>query len=123
MHFVIDAHALLWNLEDSPKLSNLAGKTIATAEKIFIPTIVLLEVQSILEKRQEQGKFSDLLGRIENQRKFAVYPLSIEVIKEFIPIGRIEMHDRIILATAKLLNASIITKDETISKFYPRVIW
>ncbi|OGY22080.1 MAG: hypothetical protein A2126_02210 [Candidatus Woykebacteria bacterium GWB1_45_5] len=123
MYFVIDAHVLLWNLENSPKLSLKAKVAIDTAERIFIPTIVLLEVYNILEKRKERGMFLDLLEKIQNQRKFVVYPLSIEVVREFIKIEKQEIHDRIIVATAKLLGAPIITKDPEVSKFYPKVIW
>jgi|SRR3989344_5840865 len=123
MRFCIDAHALLWNLEDSKRLSNSAKETIDAAESIYIPTIVLLEVHSILEKRKEEGKFIDFLDKLLNQSKFTVYPLSIEVIKEFVKIERNEMHDRIVIATAKLLSLPIITKDENMTNIYPKVIW
>ncbi|OGY25418.1 MAG: hypothetical protein A2Z24_02925 [Candidatus Woykebacteria bacterium RBG_16_44_10] len=123
MYLVIDAHALLWHLEDSPRLSNRARKVIDAAERIYIPTIVLLEVCNILEKRKEQDKFLEILERLLTQRKFIVYPLSTEVVKEFIKIEKQEIHDRIIVATANLLDAAIITKDPEISKIYPRVIW
>ena len=123
MHFVIDAHTLLWNLEDSPNLSNSAKDAIDDAERVFIPTIVLLEIYRILEKRKEQEKFLNFLDLLIKQGKFTIYPLSIEVVKEFIKTEKHEIHDRIIVATAKLLDVPIVTKDPEISKIYSKVIW
>ncbi len=65
----------------------------------------------------------EVLEKLLNQRKFLVYPLSIEVVREFIKIDKHEIHDRIIVATATLLDAPIVTKDQKISKIYPKVIW
>jgi PIN domain nuclease of toxin-antitoxin system len=33
------------------------------------------------------------------------------------------MHDRIIIATAKLFDANLISKDKEIKKIYPKTIW
>jgi PIN domain nuclease of toxin-antitoxin system len=37
--------------------------------------------------------------------------------------GLKDLHDRIIVATAKIFNAFLISKDRTIKKFYKRIIW
>ena len=54
-----------------------------------------------------------------------IYNLDLATILECRNIKKIpEMHDKIIVATAKILNASIITKDEEITNSgYAKVIW
>lgn len=34
-----------------------------------------------------------------------------------------DLHDRIIIATAKIFSASIISKDKLIQTIYPKTIW
>ena len=56
--------------------------------------------------------------------RFAIVSLDTAVVEKVFSIPEnLEMHDRIILATAKLLGVAIITKDKTISKQYSKTIW
>jgi len=54
-----------------------------------------------------------------------VYPLDVNVLKTLKEIkGISELHDKIIVATAKLLEAKVITKDEDIqSSDMAETIW
>lgn len=55
------------------------------------------------------------MRKIQGTFNYPVYPLDEEVIIECQSIRQIaELHDRIIVATAKLLNAELITKDANI---------
>ena len=53
-----------------------------------------------------------------------IYPLNGSVVFECSKIKLKEPHDRIIVATAKLLNARLITKDKLIKKSgYVKTVW
>jgi len=66
----------------------------------------------------ENGKielnFDDLLRKIEMSRNFVVTYFNFQMLKLLPEIKLNELHDRIIIATAKILNAKLITKDREI---------
>jgi PIN domain nuclease of toxin-antitoxin system len=123
MEVVLDSHTLFWLLTDSPKLSELAKRYIEKAEKVILPSITLMEILYLLEKNNLSFKFIEVLNEIRI-RGYLVYPLDLEIISQslFIP-SEVEMHDRIIIATAKLFDAYLISKDREIKKVYSKTIW
>jgi PIN domain nuclease of toxin-antitoxin system len=69
-------------------------------------------------------KFEEILSRIQMSSNYHVYPLDEEVVVECMNVKLADPHDRIIAATAKLLNAKLITKDEKIrSSKIVETIW
>jgi len=81
---------------------------------IFIPTIALAECLYLVENEKIEMDFGDLLGRIEISRNFIPTSFNFQVMKLLPEIKLRELHDRIIVATAKILNAKLITKDRVI---------
>jgi len=75
-----------------------------------------------LEKRKVSEKFPIVLRRIEEE-KFKITPLDLEVVKKCSKIKIFEMHDRIIVATAKIMGLPIVTKDPEIQTAYKKIIW
>lgn len=123
MEIVIDSHALFWFLTKNPKLSRRAERTIRQAEKVIIPSIVLMEILYILEKYNSSFRFVEFLGELR-LRRYVVYPLDLRIIAQTLSVGTdLEMHDRIIVATAEIHQAALITKDSEIREYYSRIIW
>ena len=55
---------------------------------------------------------------------FRALSLDLDTVHSYIDLEHdLEIHDRIIVSSAKLLDVPIITKDKSISKIYPKVIW
>ena len=80
-------------------------------------TIVLAECLYLLEKKGRGSLFLDLLNAVEAHPAYDIYPLTAAVLREMPNIvGLAELHDRIIVATAKVNNAVLITKDEEIRR-------
>ena len=51
-------------------------------------------------------------------------PLNIEVLKEVAKVKNIpESHDRVIVATAKMRKAIIISRDREIQRIYSKTVW
>jgi predicted nucleic acid-binding protein len=119
--FVADTHSPAWYFTGSSKLGtkalqafreSSAGKTI-----IIIPTIVLAEIMDISEKKRVKIDYEGLLNRIESSSNFEIYPLDMHVLKTARSVRAIpELHDRIIVATARLLEARVLTNDEDVQK-------
>jgi PIN domain nuclease of toxin-antitoxin system len=117
--FVTDAHAFLWFLSGDKKLSKKALNAFRLCDEgkeiIVVPSIVLLECMYVCEKKRVALEFQQIMRKIEGTFNYPVYPLDEEVILECYSIRQIvEAHDRIIVATARLLDAKLITKDENI---------
>ena len=98
MPYVADAHSWVYYL--TGKLSKKADKIFTSVENggdvIYVPTVALAECLYLSDKRKISVDAKHLLNKFE-------------ISLNFIP--------RIIVATSKLLNAKLITKDEEITKF------
>ena len=117
--YVTDTHAFLWFVWRDKKLGHKALEIFRACDKgkeiVVIPSVALLECMYVCEKRREEFKFKEIMQKIQGTFNYQIYPLDEEVILKCQNIRPItEMHDRIIVGTAKLLNAVLITKDAEI---------
>ena len=120
---VIDSHALFWFLTGNQKLSSKAQRVIEDAAQVIVPTIVLLEIYYLLKKQGLGHRFIELLAEIKN-RTYLVYPLDLEVVVHVVSLDdALEMHDRVIVATAAMWRVPIVTKDSIIQRTYPKTVW
>ncbi len=129
MNFVTDTHALLWWFVDSPKISAKASAIFEECENgenvIFVPSIVIAEALSIFDKKRVSFNFRQLLKKIDGSDNFALVALDFPILQKMTTLKNIpELHDKIIVATAKHLNLPIITKDEILNKLKNiKTIW
>jgi len=127
--YVVDTHALIWHLTGDPRLGRNARSILERADRckevVLVPSIVLAECLYLLEKKGRGSLFLDLLNAVEAHPAYDIYPLTAAVLREMPNIvGLAELHDRIIVATAKVNNAVLITKDEEIRRSgYIPTIW
>ncbi|HLC76825.1 MAG TPA: PIN domain-containing protein [archaeon] len=126
--YVTDTHSLVWHLQHDENLSDRVKSIFETCdnekETIIIPSIVLIESIFVCEKRKIDMKFQQILEKLKEASNYRIYPLDEDVVSECARINMKEPHDRIIVATSKLLNAPLITNDKKIkeSKFV-ETIW
>jgi len=129
MVYVVDTHSLVWFLSEDSKLSHKAKEVFEKVERgeetMIIPTIVLAELLYICEKKRVRDTFFDIIDRIAKGANYIPYDLNIEIILKCKNLTKItEMHDKIVTATAQLLKAVVITKDEEIkSSGYVETLW
>lgn len=124
MNLLIDTHALFWFFSNDERLSQKARNHIRRSLKIFIPTIVLLELFRMMDKKGLINQFNIILSELKNGTNNSIVSLDLPITeKSFKLQPSLEMHDAVVVATAQLLKVPIITKDETIQKVYPQTIW
>lgn len=124
MRIVVDTNILIWDTIDPDKITPVASKALIDSKVLFIPTIVLLEFEWVLRKLNQLDKLIIVTNAIEKQQKYFVYPLDQQVFNEYLSVAKsLEMHDRVVVATARLLGVPIITSDPQIKKVYSKVIW
>lgn len=118
IYYVTDTHPLVWYFLDDERLSSNALNAFQRSEKegtIFVPAVVLAEIMFIAKKGRITLSFEETLKLIEESENFEVAPLNVAILKIADKIeADMEMHDRIIVATALYYDATLITKDETI---------
>jgi len=129
MNFVTDTHALLWWFTDSPRMSSKASEIFEKCEKgenvIFIPSIVIAESLSIFDKKRISFNFKNLFKKIHTSENFVLIALDYPILEKMVVLKEVpELHDKIIVSTAKYLKIPIITKDKTIQKLPSvKTIW
>ena len=129
MNFVADTHSLLWWFTDSPRLSSKAAEIFEKCEKgeniIFIPSIVIAETLSIFDKKRITFNFKNLLKKIHTSENFVLIALDYPILQKMLALKEVpELHDKIIVSTAKYLKVPIITKDKTLQNVpFVKTIW
>ncbi len=85
----------------------------------------MAEALSIFDKKRISFDFKKLFKKILGSENYAFVSLDVPILKKLIEIKDIpELHDKIIVSTAKHLNCPLITKDKTLQNLsYLRIIW
>lgn len=128
MDFITDTHSLVWYFTEDPRLSKKAFKAFeGTIKKgiVIVPTVVLAEIMYIAKRGRIALTFEETLKKIEEYENFGVVPLDTDILKTADKIeADMEMHDKLIVATAIYCEAKLITRDEQIkSSGIVPVIW
>lgn len=128
MEITLDTHTFIWYLDRSlnNKLSQKALKIIKEAEDsstIYLPIIVLMEVLYLIEKGRVNVSFHKLLLNLEKSINYEIVPFDIRLLKIAETIQGLEVHDRLILATAILTGSPLVSNDREIHAKGIKVIW
>ncbi len=129
MNFVADTHALLWWFTSSPRISSKASVIFEKCERgegvIFIPSIVIAEALSIFDKKRISFDFRNLFKEIKASENFVLIALDYPILEKMVALKEVpELHDKIIVSTAKYLKLPIITKDKILQKLTSvKTIW
>lgn len=119
MDYVTDIHSILWYFTQDPRLSKRALDVFEGTVRegfIIIPAVVLAEIMFIAKKGRITLTFEETLEKIERYENFDLAPLDLDILKVANKIeADLEMHDRLIVATALYFNATLITKDQRIA--------
>jgi PIN domain nuclease of toxin-antitoxin system len=129
---VLDTHAMIWFLNQSPRLSSTAREairsTIDSGCPIYLSAISIAEVTYLVEKGRLQGRqLDDLLTVLHRKDSgFVVIPFDLTIAESLSQIPRDivpDMPDRIIAATAFNLKVALVTVDSKISNSDIPIIW
>ncbi len=116
MDYVTDAHSLIWYFTEDSRLSkNALWAFEETIEEgiVIVPSIVLAEIMFIGKKGKVSLSFEETLKKIEDYDNFDIAPLDVNILKVADKIeADMEMHDKLIVATAVNFQALLITRDE-----------
>ena len=125
---VVDTHAIIWYLLDSPRLSDNALQAIDLADKVYLSAVSLVEIVYLQEKgRIAQEALQRLVQALtDTNSNWKVVALDLDIALSLSQIERQavpEMPDRIISATALYLNIPLVTRDTRITASIIQTIW
>jgi PIN domain nuclease of toxin-antitoxin system len=123
-----DTHALLWFLENDRRLTTVAATALDDAETILLPSICLVEIIYLTEKRRlPEATLPRLLGELNNpSTTLQLASLDLGVVRALHEISRADvpdMPDRIIAATAWHNCIPLVTRDGRIRTCGIETIW
>ena len=128
MKYVTDTHSLVWYFLEDSRLSESALKAIddtISMGEIIVPTVVLAEIMFISKKGRIPLTFNKTLEKIEWYANFRIASLDRNVLVAADRLeAELEMHDKLIVATAIVHQASLITRDAEIrNSKVVRTVW
>ena len=126
MIYVADTHAWIFYLLNRlpKKVDEIFSEAELGRAVIFIPTIVLAECVYLVERRRIDLDFDVLFSKLRTGGNFVPASLTINVVERLPKVSFLEIHDRIIVSTAQVLEAKVLTRDEHIvSSSIVETIW
>ena len=124
--YLLDTHAMLWYLRDSPELSASAHSLIDKAEYVAVSIASFWEIAI----KQSIGKmqFCMTIPELESlclDRDIQVLPVQSVVLEQIKSLPKIhgDPFDRLIIAQAQIGKMTIITRDRMIPQYPVSTIW
>ena len=113
MQFLLDTVTIVRHFTEIGKLGKKAEKELNNIEnKFFISVISLMEILYLSEKNRIEIDFIETLNRIERSSLYNIIDLTRDILRIATNLKFYEMHDRLILSTAKWLDVPIISSDK-----------
>lgn len=121
---VVDTHAWVWIVNGQERLvARAARRLLGRSERVDVPAICQLELASLVVSGRlvvDRPVAAWLASAIASE-PFAIAPLSAEIAATAAELGREGFHgdpaDRLIYATARVLDAPLLTGDRRIRAF------
>ncbi|MBR0033018.1 MAG: type II toxin-antitoxin system VapC family toxin [Treponema sp.] len=124
--YLLDTHALLWYLRDSPELSKKALKIISTEDEIFVSVASLWEIAIKNSIGKLDLEFSiEEIENLCNEKDITILQINgkqLDKIK-LLPKIHSDPFDRLIIAQAQTEELTILTTDSKIPKYPVKTLW
>ena len=106
MIYVVDTHPLVWFLERNSRLSATARAALKSLDdSLVVPTIVLAEIWHLCSRGRIAVDLEQIHRRVLSASNCRVHAFD-EAVLDLLPQGY-EIHDAIIVATARFLSSAL----------------
>ena len=124
--YLLDTHAMLWYLRDSPELSASAHALIDNAEYVAVSIASFWEIA--IKQCIGKMQFCMTIPELESlclDRAIQVLPIQSVVLEQIKSLPKIhgDPFDRLIIAQAQIGKMTIITRDRIIPQYPVPTIW
>lgn len=127
--FISDTHSWLWYLSSDSRLGENAKDVFRSTDDgdstVIIPSIVVAESVYITKDRGYTLKMEKILTDLETSSNYILRSMDYRILSKLISDDRdLSIHDKIIVITAEIENAKILSRDEKIeNQANVEVIW
>jgi PIN domain nuclease of toxin-antitoxin system len=128
MQYLADTVTIVRYFSDTGRMGVAARSAMDGADRkqniIFISVFTLAEILYLAEKGRISIDLLQVAEIIASTSNYQIVDLNLEIIVEAQNVKGLELHDRLIVATARTLGIPIITSDTAITKSgLLEVIW
>ena len=125
MQYLLDTVTVVRHFSEVGKIGKRAREILNNLENQFIISVIsLMEIMYLSEKNRIDIALTETLNRIESSSLYSTVDLTSEIIKIAKATVFAELHDRLILSTAKWLDTPIISSDRSFKDIEEiQVIW
>jgi PIN domain nuclease of toxin-antitoxin system len=123
MSFLLDTHAIIWFIKGDPSLSRAAMKIIKDSQnEVFVSMASFYEmaIKLKIKKLDLKNGLTPFIEKVKNEN-ISILPISEEHLTAYDDVPLFDNHrdpfDRLIIATALVGKASIITIDKQFSQY------
>ncbi len=128
MEYLADTVAILRHLAKTGKIGRRAKSILDSTEQgkhhIYISVISLVEIMFLSQKKRIKINLKEVIETINNSANYSIVDLTPQIVMLAESTHFPELHDRLILSTAKYLGIPMLTSDEKIQKMNDvKTIW
>jgi len=129
MEYLADTVAIVRHLRGHPALGPQAAQVLRDADAnkhhVYLSAITLMEVLYLSEAKRVDVRLDELISHVSSSVNYEIVPVNADVALAAAEVDDVpELHDRIIVGTAKWLGVPILTGDEVISESrYVETFW
>lgn len=125
MQYLLDTVTIVRHFSELGIIGAKAKNILSDNDNQFIISVVsLMEILYLSEKKRIEINLNETLNTIEYSSTYAIVDLTTEILKIAENTPFYELHDRLILATAKWLGIPILSSDKRFNSVEGiEVIW
>ncbi|MCK5524016.1 MAG: PIN domain-containing protein [Thiomargarita sp.] len=129
MVYLADSVALIRHLRKHRRLGQQARKILQEADAgehtIFISAISLMEILYLAQAKKITVDLAEVITLISNSPNYTLVPIDTDVVLAAATVDDVpELHDRILVGTAKHLQVPILTSDQIITQSsHVQTVW
>jgi PIN domain nuclease of toxin-antitoxin system len=124
---LVDTHAVIWWLEDAPRLSKRASAILEDRDNdIVVSAIVGWEIAiKISAGKMEPGIITESLARLFRREFFSELPITLDaaIRSALLPLHHRDPFDRVLVAQALSLNIPIVSADAVLDRYDIKRLW
>ncbi|MDM8557688.1 PIN domain-containing protein [Candidatus Parabeggiatoa sp. HSG14] len=129
MRYLADSVALIRHLRKHRRLGQQARKILQEADAeehtIFVSAVSLMEILYLAQAKKITVDLAEVMTLISNSPNYTLVPIDADVVLAAATVDDApELHDRILVGTAKHLQVPILTSDQIITQSsHVQTVW
>jgi PIN domain nuclease of toxin-antitoxin system len=115
MQYLLDTVTVIRHFSGSGRIGRAAASILDTIEEqdnlLVVSVVSLMEIMYLAERNRIPIHLDETINRIDASSKYMIINLSPEILRVAETVEFYELHDRLILATARWLDIPILSSD------------